>query len=174
MAAMTSETWGRHKPPRHCTEARTMKVYPGTKIYNVRFEVPFDGFKAKQSVRMYHMELVELLRNPGVRVSTTEVNAVSQGDVLLDGVTYRFGHEIVEKKVRNISARVGAIAAAKLAVPPRNVKTKPAEGEGTDPTEDERREEKGKQPKSKREAESELKPKRKRRKPRRKPQEVGD
>jgi len=172
MAAMDTETWGKHKPPRHCTEARTMKVIPGMKIFNVRFETPFDGFKAKESVRMYHKELVELLRVPGVRVSTTEVNKPSEGDVLLDGVTYRFGHEIVERKVRNISARVGAISAAKLAVPPREIKTEPDEGEGADPTEDERREEKGKQPKSKREAESQLKPKRKRRRPRKKPQEV--
>ena len=170
MAAM-DRTWGKAKPPRHCTEARNLKVHPGWKIYDVRFEVPFDGFKAKETVRMYHRELVELLRTPGVRVTATEVKGdegLSTGDVLLDRVTYRFGHEIVKMEgarhsTRNISARVGAISPRKLAVPPREVETEVGEGEGADPTEDERREAEGKQPKSKRAAEAELQPKPRRR-----------
>jgi len=170
MAAMTAETWGKMKPPRHCTEARNLKVYPGMKVYDVRFEVPFDGFRAKETVRMYQKELVELLRVPGVRVTATEV-ALSEGDVKLDGVTYRFGHEVVKgagarNGVRNISARVGAISPARLAVPPRDVKTEPDEHEGADPAE-------GEQPKSKRAAEAQLKPRRKRGRPRKKQEDDG-
>ena len=170
MTAMTKDTFGRghrHKPPRHCTEARNMKVYPGMKIYKVRFVAPFDGFKAKQEVYMYLTELNELKR-AGARIEAKEVG-ISVGDVLKDGVTYRFGNELEggpgRKGVRPISARVGAIAPHKLAVPPREVKTQPDAGEGADPTEDERREAEGKQPKSKRAAEAELKPKRKRGRP---------
>lgn len=170
--ALTKDNFGRkHQPPRHCREARNQKVYPGTKIFRVRFVAPYDGFKAKQEVYMYHQELTELKR-AGARVDAMEVGTSKQADPLLDGVTYRFGHETMggpgRKGIRPISARVGAISPAKLAVPPRTeeIKTEPGEGEGADPTEAERDAEK--QPASKRAAEADLKPKRKRGRPRKK------
>lgn len=112
-----------HTVARPSIEARNKPVVPGTKVYKLRLLSPFAGMKGGEEMVVYGCELDDMKR-AGLRFDSRKVEVVgsASGDPLLDGVTFRFTHNIVKdergERVEYLSARVGAIAAENRAVPP--------------------------------------------------------
>jgi len=127
-----SRTGGRWEIPKHRTEARNLKVVAGIKIVEVTFQEQFDGFRAKDKVRMYLTDYDDLKRSC-VRHSA-EIIGTSSGDLVRDNVNYRFSHLIVKKpvgqeKIEYMSARVGSMSPKNLCKPKRPPLPRPKEEE---------------------------------------------